>query len=686
MAPSQSSSPFGLAGLDGQPITWEMLLRTSLKGYGAMFFNPRPRAGLWILAGIALAFPMAALTSWIGAVAATAVALRLPRQALLAHEGLLTFNGALVGFGWASIQFSPENSVYSLPLLVLAAALTVPLSACFFGVAATSRLQLPPLSLASLLVLFGVWGVLDHSGDRVFRPVPQMHRPSLTSETPVESELSSVGPVQPSRSGEANQGHPESDSPQGPGTTHTMGAPSALTGGRKTSEAGGALQGTRPELREAQWEELRDQWPSWLNHLRLGLGILCILAGLMWNSWRTALYAGLGVAAALGVGFMFEGPLVFFDRTFVLYAAAPVMVAVGSIFVAPCMASGFLGFSGVAVTWFLAREVIPGLVDTAGVPLFTLPFALGAWVTLIITNLLFSTPGRGALVPIPLLKACTPEAALTWARTLRWSRRFWEDVGRISSPLSEASDMQTRRQKLRSYVANSKRIVVLSGAGISTDSGIPDFRTGVIEWKKYDTTHFQYERLVNSEESRRHYWEMSQDFYLLIRDAKPNQDHMFIAELEALGKLQCIITQNVDRLHQKAGNSPNKVVEIHGNELTVGCLNCEMKYSRSEVYEWIRGGVQVPYCHACQGVLKPESVAFGQPMPVEASKLSLDALEGCDLLLVLGTSLEVEPVHYLPVRAVEQGARLAIVTLHPTPFDSLADVVVRGKLEPDSLA
>ena len=210
----------------------------------------------------------------------------------------------------------------------------------------------------------------------------------------------------------------------------------------------------------------------------------------------------------------------------------------------------------------------------------------------------------------------------------------------------------------------AERPIALTGAGVSTESGIPDYRSGVIAWNVYDAR------------ARATYWKMSQDFYVLLRQAKPNRAHQALAQFEKLGKLKGIVTQNVDRLHQRAGST--RVIEIHGHEFGVTCLQCGARYARDEIYKWILHGVEVPYCLHCQGFLKPDSIAFGQPMNFETSRQALDQADRCDLLLVAGTSLAVEPVAALVARTAARGARLIIVNYGPTDFDATADVLLRG--------
>jgi NAD-dependent deacetylase len=148
--------------------------------------------------------------------------------------------------------------------------------------------------------------------------------------------------------------------------------------------------------------------------------------------------------------------------------------------------------------------------------------------------------------------------------------------------------------------------------------------------------------------------------------------------LEKLDKLDCIITQNIDGLHHKAGNSREKIIELHGTALSVSCLSCRRKYDRDEVQERILNGVKVPRCDDCEGLLKPDTISFGQAMPERETNLAYERSFGSDLFVVIGSSLVVQPAATMPVRAKQGGAKLVIINRDPTPHDSYADVVING--------
>lgn len=225
-------------------------------------------------------------------------------------------------------------------------------------------------------------------------------------------------------------------------------------------------------------------------------------------------------------------------------------------------------------------------------------------------------------------------------------------------------------------IGSAKRILVFTGAGISTESGIPDFRSPGGIWEKYDPSDFYFQKFISDEQARVKYWEMSTEFYGVIRDARPNRAHLAIKALEDQGKLLAVVTQNIDNLHHKAGNSPEKIIELHGTVITVSCLNCKKRYERDEIEARLQSGVKVPYCDACSGILKPDTISFGQAMPEEEMERSIRYAGLCDLCLVLGSSLVVYPAASVPLHAVQAGARLMIVNRDPTPMDQEADLVI----------
>lgn len=222
----------------------------------------------------------------------------------------------------------------------------------------------------------------------------------------------------------------------------------------------------------------------------------------------------------------------------------------------------------------------------------------------------------------------------------------------------------------------ARKILVFTGAGLSTESGIPDFRSPGGVWDKYDPSEFYFQRIVSDEKAREKYWVMSTEFYEILKDALPNRAHLAIKALEDTGKLLVIVTQNIDHLHHKAGNSPEKIIEIHGTAFSVSCLSCGKEYGRDEIQARLNAGVKLPYCDDCSGILKPDTISFGQAMPEDKMARAFRHAQECDLCIVLGSSLVVYPAASIPVQAHQSGAKLIIINLDETPLDPQADLVI----------
>ncbi len=226
-------------------------------------------------------------------------------------------------------------------------------------------------------------------------------------------------------------------------------------------------------------------------------------------------------------------------------------------------------------------------------------------------------------------------------------------------------------------VSSADKVVVFTGAGISTESGIPDFRSPGGIWSKYQPIMFQ--DFMSSEEARRESWRRGKQTYHVFADVEPNAAHYAIAELERLGKLECLITQNIDNLHQRAGNSPDMVIELHGTAMYVLCMSCGKRWPRAEIQEWLESGVETPNCDECGGIMKSATISFGQPMPEKETAEAQARSREAEVFIVVGSSLVVYPAAQMPMEAKQNGARLIIVNLGETSFDAHADVLIRGK-------
>ena len=235
-------------------------------------------------------------------------------------------------------------------------------------------------------------------------------------------------------------------------------------------------------------------------------------------------------------------------------------------------------------------------------------------------------------------------------------------------------------EQVAELVAKSERIIFFTGAGVSTESGIPDFRGPDGIWSKYDPEDFTIDRFLSDGKVRKLHWEFLTGGGLNMTQAQPNPAHYAIAELEKMGKLYGVVTQNVDGLHQKAGVSENMVFQLHGDLSHAKCLSCTTRYPMEEIIEWMvkDKDLDEPKCAACKGMLKPDAVFFGEQLPWGILMESEKRSRNCDLCIVLGSSLVVYPAASIPEIASSSGARLMIVNRDKTPLDYKADLVIHG--------
>ncbi|QQS44999.1 MAG: NAD-dependent deacylase [Acidobacteriota bacterium] len=222
----------------------------------------------------------------------------------------------------------------------------------------------------------------------------------------------------------------------------------------------------------------------------------------------------------------------------------------------------------------------------------------------------------------------------------------------------------------------AKRIAGFTGAGISTESGIPDFRSPNGIWAR--NRMIEYGEFISSREARIEYWRQKLEMWPEMRDARPNAGHYAFAELEKQGRLRALITQNIDGLHQMAGNTG--VIELHGTSIEAGCLSCHRRIPMDEAVSRVEAGDPAPECELCGGMLKPATISFGQMMPEQEMRMAIEAASDCDLFLAVGSSLVVHPAASLPEIAKNRGARLVIINRTQTPLDGMADLVLRDEI------
>jgi len=237
--------------------------------------------------------------------------------------------------------------------------------------------------------------------------------------------------------------------------------------------------------------------------------------------------------------------------------------------------------------------------------------------------------------------------------------------------------MEAKINKVAEMIAASKKLVIFTGAGISTESGIPDFRGPDGLWTKVDPNDFTIDRFLNSGETRTKVWRYLVEGELMI-NARPNQAHLAIAELEKMNKLSSVITQNIDNLRQKAGNNPKKVHELHGNMEWLVCLDCGERYDLELMRQKHPSPDHFPVCEKCKGILKPGVVFFGEMLPHDTLRMAEHESEKCDLFMVIGSSLVVYPAAYMPIYAKQSGAKVVIINMGQTGQDEIADVFINA--------
>jgi len=236
--------------------------------------------------------------------------------------------------------------------------------------------------------------------------------------------------------------------------------------------------------------------------------------------------------------------------------------------------------------------------------------------------------------------------------------------------------MSLEIESLRTLLDRSRRALFFTRAGISTESGIPDFRSPGGIWSRMQPIYFQ--EFVASEEKRREAWRRRFDNRDGWVGAQPNSGHRAVARLIARGKASAVITQNVDNLHQASGVPEDKVIELHGNATYARCLGCSLRIELADIEREFQASGTVGPCKACGGIVKSATISFGQQMPLLPMQRALDETMACDLFIVLGSSLSVFPAADFPLRAKRQGAALVIVNRDPTEMDELADLVIHA--------
>lgn len=248
------------------------------------------------------------------------------------------------------------------------------------------------------------------------------------------------------------------------------------------------------------------------------------------------------------------------------------------------------------------------------------------------------------------------------------------------APMDRPDPIAERLAEVRGWIQESRRIVALTGAGISTDSGIPDFRGPQGVWTRNPAAEklSSIQHYLADPEVRRAAWQARLSHPAFT--AQPNRGHAALVALEQRGTLHALITQNVDELHQRAGHAAAKVIEVHGTVRRVMCWSCGRRAPMREALDRVRAGEADPRCPDCGGIQKSDTISFGQALVPDVISRAMQAAREADLMLAVGTTLQVHPVAGAVELAYQAGARIVIVNAEPTAMDSLADAVLRGAI------
>lgn len=241
-----------------------------------------------------------------------------------------------------------------------------------------------------------------------------------------------------------------------------------------------------------------------------------------------------------------------------------------------------------------------------------------------------------------------------------------------------ASDLDTAIAALRDLIEGADRIVPFTGAGISTESGIPDFRSPGGIWTR--NRPIPFDEYVASVEARREAWRRRFNIEATFAAARPTRGHLALASLYKAGKAAAVVTQNIDNLHQVSGVAPQDVIELHGNTTYAACLDCAQRYELGPIRETFEASGEEPPDCGCGGIIKTATVSFGQAMPEEPMRRAQKLAADCDLFLSVGSSLVVWPAAGIPLMAKRNGAKLVIINREPTELDEFADLVVRNDI------
>lgn len=398
-----------------------------------------------------------------------------------------------------------------------------------------------------------------------------------------------------------------------------------------------------------------------------------IFLGILINS-RISFGSGLFFLAA---GYLLTIATPFFTEVnrdiYLGFNILPVSVAMFGVFIVAAKRS-FLYSIFAFLLCSAFTLVLSKFLSPLNLPVLTLPFNLTVIALLIPPKII--NPEITGLFPVRLASVTTPEKILEEHETTRDKI----DSLKFAHPFRHTPDSLSVEGEIRRFleiIRSANKISILSGAGTSTDSGIPDFRGNSGFWDNFGAQDFTYRNFMADNKIRKRYWDMDRIFYEMVMESGPNETHRAAKRLEDMGKLACIATQNVDGLFQRAGVDPAKVIEVHGTIHRARCMNCAKSYRREDITAMLNERHGIPLCNICNGHLKPETVLMGETLEKSLMGEALFRIITSDLLIVIGTSLTVDPVASVPDLAWQKGVRIIIINLSKTSKDGLADMVIR---------
>lgn len=596
------------------------VLDAVLRSYGQVIFSDNPLSGLFMVAGLSLFSGKLVLYSFLGALAALFSSRLAHEDKYFLRHGISGYNGVIFGIFW-SWYF--QISLPALVMFTIMAFLLTPTRHAMLRSMFYSRFRLPIMNLPSVAVIYLALLViywLVYSAGLIL---------PLNIYTPYDAVSSPLFTL-PSLNGNSH-------------------------------------------LAFIQKHYIH----AWV----------IILCGIFIHSRISAVIAVFGFLVGYALCGIIPDSVKVGEEVFLGFNAFPVATILFGIFFLPTFRTLVFTLAAVvfcALLWILLVYVLKFI----NLPFLTLPFNITVLLSLILSRRMFLQ--RIGIFTVPLHMISRPEAIRnlcgegsvfeTWAAQIKYAAGLFSNIGRMKlTTLTRLRKKKEEAGRFLDIIADAERVSIVSGAGTSTESGIPDFRGDSSYWKIYGADDFTLPNFLAKAEVRQKYWLMQLDFSALVKRVKPNPVHRAAKYLEDLKKLECILTQNVDGLFQKAGVSPEKVIELHGNIESAICVKCKTRYPIKDADEAARRGNYSTLCRSCGGLIKPATVLMGEELNGECFSRAGFRLLSSDLIVIIGTSLRVEPIASLVDMVIGRGIKTVIINTCPTEKDNLATLVIHER-------